>query len=228
MISCLGINCSANSVPTTSTKGTTTDPSEWASAWGWIVYMDFLYSYMYFLVIVSPAGLILNFLTLAVILLSKNWSNPAKDHYLNNAGMNIFLSISIDILVTMLRGIETYLSLNNNGNLSVNLQVDNLNVIVCVGHNYINPVLEFIWMWNAVNFSLKRCLVICFPFRVLLISKLMNWRLMAAQVAFGSSLWWVNLIYYRFWCFSIYSGTYCTCYNSSLNLNSWQIFYTLI
>ena len=150
--SCTGIgnNCSANSISTTSATTTTTTASNWASALGWLIYTDFLYGYLYFLVAIAPVGLLLNLTTLAAILWSAHWSNPAKDHYLYNAGLNIFLSMSIDVLVTMLRGLTIFL--NNNGNYNANLQVDNLNAIVCVGHNYVNPVLEFVWMWNAVNF----------------------------------------------------------------------------
>lgn len=223
---CSESNCST-AARTTTSSAPATSGTDWSSAFGWIVYMDFLYGYLYFLVLIAPVGLLLNVFSLVVILMTKSWSNPVKDHYLYNAGMNIFLSISFDVLVTVLRGVTIFL--NKSGNLSANLQVDNLNSIICAGHNYVNPVLEFIWMWNAVNFSLKRCLIICFPFRATTISKLMNWRLMAAQVAIGCALSWPNLVYYRTLCFSITpTVSYCSCYNPAAVLGSWQILYNLV
>lgn len=226
MTLCSGINCSS---PARISTASTTIPagSDWESALGWIIYMDFLYGYLYFLSIMAPIGLILNILSFVVLLFCKNLSNSSKDHYVYNAGMNILLSISVDILVSMLRGITFYL--NNSGNLSANLQVDTLNSVICAGHNYVNPVLEFIWLWNAVNFSLRRCLVVWFPFRANLISKLMNWRLMAAQVAFGCALWWFHLVNYTTVCYNISpTVTSCVCYNPSYTVGSWQQVYTLI
>ena len=138
------------------------------------------------------AGLlfIINIYTLVTLLLCKDLSRHLKFQYLIQISINIAIGLVYDITVSMATFIYNCIStyLINNFVFYNIFNIDLMNVYLCVLHNYLMPVIEFIWMWNCVNFTTQRCLIICFPFYRESILRIFSWPIYLIEIIFSMAV----------------------------------------
>ena len=193
----------------------------------------------FFNVLACLAGLIfiINIYSLVTLLLCKDLNKHIKIQYIIQILINIAIGSVYDITVVLATFIyncfSTYL-INNFVYYNI-FNIDFINVYICVLHNYLISVLEFIWMWNCVNFTTQRCLIICFPFYRVSILKFFSWPIYLIEITFSMAMWWVNIYSYSQGYFvsllSIQNVIiiYPICINSiTLNIFSWGYTYNTI
>ena len=164
----------------------------------YLIYTDCLK--YFFNVLACLAGLIfiINIYTLVTLLLCKDLNKHLKLQYIIQISINIAIGSIYDITVVLATFIyncfSTYL-INNFVYYNI-FNIDLLNVYICVLHNYLISVIEFIWMWNCVNFTTQRCLVICFPFYRVSILKWFSWPIYLIEIIFSMAMWCINIYSY--------------------------------
>lgn len=186
----------------------------------------------YFKYVLACLGVIIylvNIYSLVIIINLNNLQSQIKTQYIIQFIVNLAIGTLFDISVVFSNFLyQCFYTVLLSYNIHYNIfNIDILNVYICVFHNFLIPVVELIWMWNSVNFTLQRCLIIYFPFLSRKIQKCFLWPLYLFQFIFALALWWINIysckikvIYVPYY--------YPVCYNSGVLLGSWKTIYQTI
>ena len=202
---------------TTKTVLTTTTVSYIYSS-TYIIFISVITYIIYILSVFAPIGLLLNCFNLIILSINLKWKNSAKFYYLVTTISNIFLAISFDVLKVLPIGVSYA--------FNSDILIDDYSPIFCSVHNYLTPICEFIWMWNVTTFAIKRCLIVCFPFKAIFISRIISWKVNIIQILLPFALWWIHLAYYKLFCYTWMNEQLCFCGNEATSYGYNQIPWT--
>ena len=191
----------------------------------YIIFNKIINYIIYSLSFLTPIGLLLNFINLIILSINHKWKNSAKFYYLVTAISNICLAINFDVL-------KFFVPLGLSYVFYFNISTDDYSPIFCKAHNYLTPICEFIWMWNITTFAIKRCLIVCFPLKSLLISRIISWKINLFQLLLPLMLYWIHLANFNVHCYAWLDQITCFCTNDGLafgyNQLSFTYYYELI
>ena len=197
------------------------------------LFKTYIKSLTYFYYTLACLGIVIYFVniySLIIMLNLKSLHSHIKIQYTIQILINLLIGTVFDIFEIFSYFLYQcfYNTLISNQIYYNIFNIDLLNVYTCLSHNFLIPVIEFIWMWNCVNFTLQRCLIIYFPFLIRKIQKFCSWPLNLFQFIFGLCLWWINIYSYKFSVINFYYY-YPICNNNAMKLaGSWQYLYDTI
>ena len=129
----------------------------------------------YILAIFAAIGFLLTLVNFVLLSINFKWKNSAKFYYLVTAISSMGVSINYDILLVLPNGV--YSAFN------ITLYIDEVSLIFCKGHHYLTPIFEIIWMWNVATFAIKRSLIVSFPLKFVLISRILSKKINKNELA---------------------------------------------
>ena len=172
----------------------TTTTSFLLSNW-FLTYRSILKYISYILACLGVLIFILNIYVLIILLNCKSLNKHLKIQYIIQIVINIGIGFLYDITISFANFlydcVSTYLI--NNFVFHNIFNIDLINVYTCVIHEYLKSVFEFIWMWNCMNFTTQRCLIICFPFLRDRITQFFSYPLYFIEIIFSCIMWWINI-----------------------------------
>ena len=154
----------------------------------------------------APIGVICSSLNLFVLLLNKRWKNTVKLHYIISAIFNLCLGIFYDNMEIFPSGFY-----NATG---IFILLECYNAIICYIRNYLQLAFESMWMWNITCFAIQRFLIVYFPLRSDLISKIFTWKLILLEVLIALLVWSYIIFTYIYICFGS-TPISCYCYSNT-------------